>query len=86
LIKTGLALTGLILSLIFLLSLELPLAPSSTNSGYTCYGVECVDRYPSDPRTDWGDQIRWCEKMVWTEQFKLNHNTTRIIFHQYCYL
>ena len=32
----------------------------------------------------WGDYWRWCEKMTWQESFQLNHNTTRIIFHQHC--
>lgn len=31
----------------------------------------------------WGDYDRWCQR-TWTESFKLNHNTTRIIFHQGC--
>ena len=86
-INIGLALAGLIFGLLFLLSLELPLAPSATNSnvGYTCYGVECVDPYPTGP-DKWNYSADYCEKMVWQETFKLNHNTTRTIFHRYCYL
>jgi len=84
LIKIGLALTGLVFALIFLLSLELPLAPSDTNSGYNCYGWMCVDPYPTEHVGDWGYQAEWCEELITIEDVKVNGNTVKVLIHYNC--